>query len=104
MREGSHKDGKKHGPWRLYHPNGEIKSEATFHDGRYTGYYCAYHSNGGKFREGNYAEIQENSRDGRKEGEWLQFRPDGSLETRVIYDSGRVMERVRYAESGEETE
>ena len=104
MREGSHKDGKKHGPWKLYHPNGEVKSEAIFHEGLYTGYYCAYHDNGGKFREGKYAEIQGNSRDGRKEGEWLQFRRDGSLETRVTYDRGRVMERVRYDESGSEAE
>ena len=46
MREGEYKNGKKHGPWKLYYPNGQLKSEATFHEGLYTGYYCSYHDNG----------------------------------------------------------
>ena len=104
MREGTHKDGKKHGPWKLYHRNGELKSEATFHEGLYTGYYCAYHDNGVKFREGRYPEIQENSRDGRKEGEWLDFRRDGSMKSRGTYNRGRIMECVYYDEDGNETE
>ena len=66
MREGDYKDGKKHGLWKIYHKNGALKSEATFHEGKYTGYYCAYHDNGQKFREGHYADIQGNSRDGAK--------------------------------------
>ena len=45
MREGEYKNGKKHGPWKLYYPNGQLKSEATFHEGLYTGYYCSYHDN-----------------------------------------------------------
>lgn len=102
MREGAYKDGKKHGVWKIYYPSGALKSEATFHSGLYTGYYCAYHDSGAKFRAGYYASIQGNSRDGRKEGEWLQFRPDGTLETRVTYDRGRVVERLHYdgCESG----
>ena len=39
MREGEYVNGKKHGLWRLYYPNGQLKSEAWFHDGLYTGYY-----------------------------------------------------------------
>ncbi len=46
MREGEYKNGKKHGPWKLYYPSGQLKSEATFHEGLYTGYYCSYHDNG----------------------------------------------------------
>ena len=52
MREGDFRDGKKHGPWKLYYPNGQLKSEATFHEGLYTGYYCSYHENGAKKFEG----------------------------------------------------
>ena len=52
MREGEYKNGKKHGPWKLYYPNGQLKSEATFHEGLYTGYYCSYHDNGEKKFEG----------------------------------------------------
>lgn len=94
MREGEYKNGKKHGVWKIYHRNGALKSEATFHEGKYAGYYCAYHDNGQKFREGHYAEIQGNSRDGRKEGAWTQYRRDGTPEVRVVYDRGRVVERV----------
>ena len=69
----------------------------------YTGYYCAYHDNGEKFPEGRYPEIQGNSRDGRKEGEWLDFRRDGSLASRANYARGRVVECIYYDEDGEET-
>lgn len=94
MREGEYKNGKKHGPWKLYYPNGQLKSEATFHEGLYTGYYCSYHDNGAKKFEGWYAPIRGNSRDGRKEGEWLTHRRDGVPEERIVYDRGRIVERV----------
>lgn len=94
MREGEYVNGKKHGLWRLYYPNGQLKSEAWFHDGLYTGYYCSYHDNGAKKFEGRYAPIGGNSRDGRKEGEWLIYRRDGSAVQRVVYDRGRIVERV----------
>ena len=94
MREGEYKNGKKHGLWKLYYPNGQLKSEATFHEGLYTGYYCSYHDNGAKKFEGRYAPILGNSRDGRKEGEWLIHNRDGVLEERIVYDRGRIVERV----------
>ena len=94
MREGEYKDGKKHGTWKLYYPNGQLKSEATFHEGLYTGYYCSYHETGAKKFEGWYAPIRGNSRDGRKEGEWLIRNRDGVLEERIVYDRGRIVERV----------
>ena len=94
MHEGEYKDGKKHGPWKLYYPNGQLKSEATFHEGLYTGYYCSYHETGAKKFEGWYAPIRGNSRDGRKEGEWLIRNRDGVLEERIVYDRGRIVERV----------
>ena len=94
MREGDYKNGKKHGPWKLYYPNCQLKSEATFHEGLYTGYYCSYHENGVKKFEGWYAPIRGNSRDGRKEGEWLIHNSDGVPEERIVYDRGRIVERV----------
>lgn len=94
MREGEYKNGKKHGPWKLYYPNGQLKSEATFHEGLYTGYYCSYHENGAKKFEGRYAPIRGNSRDGRKEGKWLIRNRNGVLEERIVYDRGRIVERV----------
>ncbi len=94
MREGEYKKGKKHGPWKLYYPNGQLKSEATFHEGLYTDYYCSYHSNGAKKFEGRYAPIRGNSRDGRKEGEWIIHGADGVPVERIVYDRGRIVERV----------
>ena len=93
MREGEFKNGKKHGPWKLYYPNGRLRSEATFHEGLYTGYYCSYHDNGAKKFEGSYAPIRGNSHDGRKEGKWLIHNSDGVPEERIVYDRGRILER-----------
>ena len=78
----------------LYYPNGQLKSEATFHEGLYTGYYCSYHDNGAKKFEGWYAPIRGNSRNGRKEGEWLIHRRDGVPVERIVYDRGRILKRV----------
>ena len=99
MREGEYKNGKKHGPWKLYYPNGRLKSEATFHEGLYTGYYCSYHDSGAKKFEGRYAPIRGNSRDGRKEGEWLIHNSDGVPEQQIVYNRGRIVKRVSLADS-----
>ena len=79
-------------------PSSQLKSEATFHEGLYTGYYCSYHDNGAKKFEGRYAPIRGNSRDGRKEGEWLIHRRDGVPVERIVYDRGRIVERVALVE------
>lgn len=93
--EGVYKAGVKHGRWTLYHPNGHLQSEATFVDGNYSGYYVSYHENGKKFREGAYNIADGSSKDGRKEGVWHQYFPDGeTIEWRVTYKRGRVVERV----------
>ena len=40
QRKGSYDMDKKVGRWLLYHKNGNIKSESTFVEGVYSGYYC----------------------------------------------------------------
>ena len=80
-------------------PSSQLKSEATFHEGLYTGYYCSYHDNGAKKFEGRYAPIRGNSRDGRKEDEWLIHRRDGVPVERIVYDRGRIVERVALVDS-----
>ena len=99
LREGDYRNGKKRGSWKLYYPSSQLKSEATFHEGLYTGYYCSYHDNGAKKFEGRYAPIRGNSRDGRKEGEWLIHRRDGVPVERIVYDRGRIVERVALVDS-----
>ncbi|HSH02497.1 MAG TPA: hypothetical protein VLL52_08265 [Anaerolineae bacterium] len=94
-REGAFKLGKKEGKWILYHKNGVVQSEATFHEGLYTGYYCSYYENGKRFREGHYAEITGKSSDGRKEGVWYQYLPDGeTVQWQISYKRGRIVERI----------
>ncbi len=88
QREGSYDEGVKVGRWLNYHKNGQLRSDASFENGLYTGYYCAYHENGQKFREGYYNPIQGNSGDGRKEGVWRGWAPDGTLQAEHTYRRG----------------
>ena len=39
------------------------------------------------------------SKDGRKEGVWYQYLPDGTIEVKVTYKRGRVVKRVHFSES-----
>ena len=96
--DGHFKAGKKHGPMTLYFPDGTVKSQGTFHEGLYTGKYTSYHENGAPFRTGLYNDIQGNSGDGRKEGVWRQYSPEGVIEWRVTYRRGKITERIPYPE------
>jgi antitoxin component YwqK of YwqJK toxin-antitoxin module len=69
-----------------YWPDGTIKSEATFADGKYTGYYVCYYENGVTQWEGYYNPIRGNSTDGTKEGVWLAYDKDtGQVSRRMTY-------------------
>ena len=89
MREGDFKDGKKHGPWTLYYPNGNKKSEATFSEGKYVGLYTSFHPNGNRRWQGRYNEITGTSADGTKDGVWLDYAEDGeTVKRRMTYKRG----------------
>ena len=96
-REGTYDLGKKVGRWVLYHKNGNIQSESTFVEGVYSGHYCSYHENGQKFREGLYSEyVGGKSTDGRKEGVWIQYAPDGDVQHQNTYRRGaKVKEKPK---------
>ena len=98
MREGSYLNGKKHGPWTLYHPNGNKKSEATFSEGKYTGLYTSYHENGNRRWQGRYNEITGTSADGTKDGVWLDYAEDGeTIVRRMTYKRGSKVRPDEYA-------
>ena len=98
MREGDFKDGKKHGPWMLYWPNGNKKSEANFVDGKYTGLYTSYHENGKRRWQGRYNEITGTSADGTKDGVWLDYAEDGeTIVRRMTYKRGSKVRPDEYA-------
>jgi len=57
--QGSFKDGKKHGPWVLYHGNGQLSHKGTYKDGEMDGPWVGYYPNGwvvngltGTFKDG----------------------------------------------------
>ena len=44
--QGTFRNGKKHGPWVTYHPDGEIESKGTFKNGKKDGPWARYYENG----------------------------------------------------------
>ena len=98
MREGSYLNGKKHGPWTLYHPNGNKKSEATFVEGQYVGLYTSYHPNGKRRWQGRYNEITGTSAAGTKDGVWVDYAEDGeTIVRRMTYKRGSKTNPDEYA-------
>ena len=53
-REGNYKNGKKNGEWYLYHPNGNFSEEMNYIDGKLNGKYIRYADDGGIIEEGQY--------------------------------------------------
>src|SRR5688500_7725391 len=46
------------GPYRVWHQNGQIKSEGQYHQGEMTGHWTRWFENGNKRDEGEWAEDQ----------------------------------------------
>ena len=42
----SFKNGKKHGPWIIYHKNGQLESKGTYKDGKEDGPWVQYNEDG----------------------------------------------------------
>ena len=53
-REGNYKNGKKNGEWYLYHPNGNFSEEMNYIDGKLNGKYFRYADDGQIIEEGQY--------------------------------------------------
>lgn len=82
VEEGKFADSKKIGIWKMYFPNGNIKSEITFTNNRPSGYAKMYYENGKVQEEGNW----ENNR-------WV-----GDYKT--YYENGQVFYDFKYTGSG----
>jgi len=108
--------GEEEGEWRYYHQNGKIKNVANYENGKLksivyykndridgiveydksgkllhksifengSGDWKLYWSNGKVSEEGKYVS-------GRKDGVWKKYREDGSLDTILKYDNGRLL-------------
>ena len=59
--QGSMKDGKKDGSFKIYHPNGQLMSKQDFRAGKENGSFVAYHSNGQLWMKHQY-------KNGKREG------------------------------------
>ncbi len=70
--EGLYVDGKSQGEWTFYHPNGQTEAKGEYKDGLRRGEWTFYHPNGNKAAEGYY-------RDGVRQGDWEFFHENGNL-------------------------
>lgn len=82
VEEGTFADSKKIGIWKMYFPNGTVKSEITYIDNRPKGYAKMYYENG---------KLQE-------EGLWENNRWVGDYKS--YYDNGQVFYDFKYNNSG----
>ena len=70
--QGSFKNGKKHGPWVIYHDNDQLQTKGTWKDGKKYGPWVTYHDNGQLWTKGTI-------KDGKGDGPWVGFFKDGTV-------------------------
>ena len=71
VEEGIFKDSKKEGIWKKYWPNGKMRSEINYAQGRPSGSYKLFYDNGVKEEEGNWV-------NNRNTGNFKRFHPNGN--------------------------
>jgi antitoxin component YwqK of YwqJK toxin-antitoxin module len=76
--------GYEQGHWKEYHPNGALKAEGDYKNGRKVGPWVFYHPNGAIEQKGVY------SAKGEPQGEWKWFYEDGKLLREETYIDGLV--------------
>lgn len=118
--EGSYENGRKVGVWKVYHPNGKLKSEITFESGRPKGPYTTYFPNGqieekgnwsitknyGKFvryyEDGTVHQEFEFNESGKRTGTQKYYHPNGKLAIEGNWNGGKESGEVKeYYETGE---
>jgi antitoxin component YwqK of YwqJK toxin-antitoxin module len=70
--QGTFKDGKKHGPWVVFHKNGQLLRKGNYKDGKEDGPVVGYHDNGQLRIKGIY-------KDGKEDGPWVSYNEDGTV-------------------------
>ena len=80
--EGTLKKGKFHGPFKSYHPNGQLQGEGTFKDGKEDGPFKSYYKNGQLVGEGTY-------KDGKEDGPFKTYYSNGQLRLEETYKDGK---------------
>ena len=75
-------NGKPHGKWIKFHPNGAVKSIENWADGKLNGKYTIYQENGKKIMETTYV-------NGKDNGRYLLYHMNGRLKMRGQMKGGR---------------
>ncbi len=111
--EGTIKDGKEDGPWKLYYENGQLNGTGSYKDGIKDGPYKSYYENGqleleGTIKDGKihgpYIEYYENGqlngtgsyKDGIKDGLWKYYYENGQIEKEVMWKDGEIIDIKKY--------
>ena len=91
-----------------YYSNGQIKTEATYKDGKLDGKSHMWHENGQKWEEGNYKDDKEdgkwtgwyangqklyegNFKDGEYDGIWTEWDENGHIKAKATFLNGRCI-------------
>lgn len=70
--EGLYVDGRSEGEWVFYHPNRTPEARGLYENGVRTGVWLYFHDNGAKSAEGKYT-------NGLRDGPWTFYHPNGNL-------------------------
>jgi antitoxin component YwqK of YwqJK toxin-antitoxin module len=75
-------DGNKDGPWKDYYPDGKVKAEGNYDNGKQVGEWKYYHQNGRIEQAGRF------SKQGKLEGTWKWYYETGTLAREEHYRNG----------------
>jgi antitoxin component YwqK of YwqJK toxin-antitoxin module len=83
--KGNYVDGNKHGYWEYYYDNGNLSSKGNYVDGKGHGYWEGYYDNGNLYYKGNYV-------DGKEHGYWEVYYSNCNLSYKGFYDMGEEVD------------
>ncbi len=75
-------NGKKHGLWKVYWDNGQLRQKAVYKDGILDGLWVSYFGDGKLYRKVNY-------KDGYESGPLTSYHYNGQLDCKGTYQKGK---------------
>ena len=90
MEESHYKNGLMQGKRILLWANGNIKEKNFLKKGAITGVSEFYYSNGNRRKVISFDNYN------RRDGEWIDYRLDGKIKLKVVYESGKFLDSIIY--------
>lgn len=87
--EGDYDNGRKHGLWINYYPNGKISSRGYYENDQLSGMWEYFFENGNRKSSGLYSE-------GLKDGNWTTWNENGSVKSEISLSEGKGEYREYY--------